>query len=247
MADFPAESDIADALARLLAGNGGQMVPKETYKPLADQFRLTNEMLSERIGDGSGRSKWNNMVQWARNDLVKAGWIDKTTRNLWQLTSAGLRRAEKLKPPKSLTPRQKAAIRTKATPSPRECSPKSSSPTGARLRAGSFAPRAAWVSRRSRSIRMPMRARRSCSLRTRRCISGLRPPPRAIWSRTRSSPRASRPGPRRCIRAMASCPSGPASPRRSPPRGSPLSARRSAPSRRWGTRLKAKSSRVRRG
>ena len=64
---------------------------------------------------------------------------------------------------------------------------------------GPFAPRGGWVSRRWRSIRMPMRARRSCNSPMRRCISGRRPLPRAIWSRTRSSPRASRRGPTRCI------------------------------------------------
>ncbi len=105
MNEYPSEADIVDALARLLLEQGGAMQPSETYVPLADHFGLSRNLRSEQIDDGSKRSRWNNMVQWARNDLVKAGWLSKAKRNRWELTSAGLDRAEKLKPTQSFSAR----------------------------------------------------------------------------------------------------------------------------------------------
>jgi hypothetical protein len=29
------------------------------------------------------------MVRWTRNDMVKAGYIDRSVRGVWELTSAG--------------------------------------------------------------------------------------------------------------------------------------------------------------
>ncbi len=81
-----------------------------------------------------------------------------------------------------------------------------SSPTAARSRCGSCAPRARWASRPSRCTPTPTRARRTCGSPTRPCASA--PPRRAsrtCRSRRCSTPRADVRAPVRSIPATASC------------------------------------------
>ncbi len=103
-----------------------------------------------------------------------------------------------------------------------------------------LAPRGGWGSRRWRSIPTPMRARPMSWMADEAVRIGPAPASKATSSPRRSSPRARRPGPRRCIRAMASCPSAPASSRRWRRRGSPSSARRANAIAAMGDKIESK-------
>ena len=46
-----------------------------TYKPLADKFGLSVSEQEMETNDGS-EPRWNNMVRWARNELLKKGYLN---------------------------------------------------------------------------------------------------------------------------------------------------------------------------
>ena len=102
---FPAYGEIWPELLLELHRRGGTASTSDkngsgntVFDELADRFELTAELLSITIMDqGRERSKWENMVRWARNDLRKKGLLaDKSKRGTWELTQAGIDRAKEL-------------------------------------------------------------------------------------------------------------------------------------------------------
>lgn len=92
---FPKYDEIQVPLLRELARRGGQSGPsdigpngKDVYEVLADHFELSEEARDAAISE-SGRSKWKNMVRWARNDLKKAGYLDAPRRGVWAVSEKG--------------------------------------------------------------------------------------------------------------------------------------------------------------
>lgn len=99
---YPISSKIRDALHSFIYFRGGsdfRIKCSDTYRPLADYFQLTKqerEILCTSEGNKSKR-QWENMVQWARNDLLKAGYISPNSpRGIWQLSSLGITAAQKV-------------------------------------------------------------------------------------------------------------------------------------------------------
>lgn len=96
---FPKYSEIYLPLMVELARRGGHSKPSDknkegqtVYEALADYFELSEEARTLTISDdsnGNVRSKWNNMVRWARNDLKKFGHLDASQYGIWRLSATG--------------------------------------------------------------------------------------------------------------------------------------------------------------
>lgn len=94
---FPKYSELHIPLLAELVQRGGQSAPsaknengKTIYEALADYFNLSQEARNEKIDDaGIARSKWKNIVRWARNDLRKLGYLTSPRHGIWAITSNG--------------------------------------------------------------------------------------------------------------------------------------------------------------
>ncbi|PTQ76260.1 HNH endonuclease [Nitrosomonas oligotropha] len=96
---FPKQSDINEPLLTYIYEHGGdkyEVYPKDTYRPLAVHFKLSKEDLSVLRGGGKNEPQWHNMVQWARNDLLKGDLLEKGIRGRWRLSQKGIIRAREL-------------------------------------------------------------------------------------------------------------------------------------------------------
>lgn len=98
---FPKYSEIQYPLLKEIADRGGVTRPsdknqegKTVYQALADYFDLSYDMRTKAKSDR--RLVWDNMVQWARNDLRKAGLIDNSERGVWQLTPEAYEHLERM-------------------------------------------------------------------------------------------------------------------------------------------------------
>lgn len=96
---LPHCDDICLPLLAELQRRGGHSRPKDKnrngktiYAVLADYFTLTPADLNEKIyeEDGTARSKWKNMVRWARNDLKKKGLLIAPSHGVWAVGGRGL-------------------------------------------------------------------------------------------------------------------------------------------------------------
>jgi hypothetical protein len=99
---YPLYSQIRDPLLSLIYFRGGsdfRIKCSDTYRPLADYFQLTKQerqILCTSEGNEKKR-QWDTMVCWARNDLLKAGYISPNSpRSIWQLSSSGINAAQKV-------------------------------------------------------------------------------------------------------------------------------------------------------
>ena len=78
-----------------IAERGGKTRPSDhregrnIYEALAVSFNLTKEDLDAEVEGLPKRSKWENMVQWARRKLVDMGYIDGSEWGDWKLTEKG--------------------------------------------------------------------------------------------------------------------------------------------------------------
>lgn len=89
---IPKQSDIELPLLRALHELGGSAQPRVIYPLLEARFtELTQADKAERLG--SGGSRWQNRVQFARQNLVTQALIDPTERGVWTLTDLGRKRA----------------------------------------------------------------------------------------------------------------------------------------------------------
>lgn len=101
---FPKYQEIQEPLMGELLRRGGAARPsgKDTsghtvYDTLALYFKLSDADLALRVFEenGAARSKWENMVRWARNDLRKRGLLDASQRGVWALSGRGKERIRK--------------------------------------------------------------------------------------------------------------------------------------------------------
>ena len=72
-------------LLQALKDLGGSATPKEARNKI---IKLTEEETSAVIGK-TQTPKYNNDVAWARQYLVRGGYLDNSTRGIWKLTEAG--------------------------------------------------------------------------------------------------------------------------------------------------------------
>ena len=99
---YPSSNKIRDALHSLIYFRGGsdfRIKCSDTYRPLADYFQLTEQERQILCTSEGNKSKrlWENKVQWARNTLLKSGYISSnSSRSIWQLSSLGTTSAQKV-------------------------------------------------------------------------------------------------------------------------------------------------------
>ena len=91
---LPKQSDIHDVLISALAELGGEARPRDVYPAVTRRFpELEPSDLAEILRSDGTTNRWTNRIQWARQDLVETGHIDKSQRGVWRLTERGWRRA----------------------------------------------------------------------------------------------------------------------------------------------------------
>lgn len=91
--EFPSYEDIEDPLLQELRRRGGSARPSDrdrqgrnVYDALADHFRLPREARDAVIYEkGIARSKWENMVRWARRKLVDHGLLVRGLPGVWKI------------------------------------------------------------------------------------------------------------------------------------------------------------------
>ena len=99
---YPTSDQIRDALHSLIYFRGRsdfRIESSDAYQPLADHFQLTEqERKQPRESEKNiSRPQWNNMIQWARNDLNKAGYLSSNSpRGIWQLSNSGVITAQEI-------------------------------------------------------------------------------------------------------------------------------------------------------
>lgn len=95
--------DIERPLLKELLRRGGSSRPsderdgKTIYESLGEHFGLTKEDYEAEVIEptsGAHRSKWENMVRWARRKLFDRGYIDNSVHGCWTLTPEGEREAK---------------------------------------------------------------------------------------------------------------------------------------------------------
>ena len=75
-------------LLQALRDLGGSATPKETRDKIIENEKLTSEETETVIGK-TQTPEFNNDVAWARQYLVRGGYIDNSTRGIWKLTESG--------------------------------------------------------------------------------------------------------------------------------------------------------------
>ena len=75
-------------LIKALRDLGGSASPQDARQKIIDNEKLSEDDISQTRGK-SNVNKFENEVAWARNYLVKAGYIDKSVKGVWSLTDAG--------------------------------------------------------------------------------------------------------------------------------------------------------------
>ncbi|MGK7924004.1 MAG: DUF3883 domain-containing protein [Spirulina sp.] len=98
---FPKYKEIQTPLLQELIRRGGASKPSEINEngqtipeALADHFHLSEEERNAQYYEAyhkKMRSKWYNMIQWARNDLFKKGFISNEHRGIWRITELGIK------------------------------------------------------------------------------------------------------------------------------------------------------------
>lgn len=92
---LPKQSRVEPVLLEVLLRLEGRALPADVYPRVTERFpELTPDDLARKLKDGR-TSLWINRIQWARQNLADAGLIDKSKRGVWELTTAGLKLAQK--------------------------------------------------------------------------------------------------------------------------------------------------------
>lgn len=95
---FPKYQEIQLPLLSELTRRGGKAKPSDVdesgttiYEALANYFNLTQKARDTKIYEATEteRSKWENMVRWARNDLRKMDYLSAIERGIWAITIKG--------------------------------------------------------------------------------------------------------------------------------------------------------------
>src|SRR5262245_19534120 len=96
---FPGYDDIEDPLLCYIFFHGGldhAVHASDTYRPLAEFFELSPVERNKLLEDESGRSIWNNMVQWARRKLKERGYLASSRYGTWRLSDTGILAAQRI-------------------------------------------------------------------------------------------------------------------------------------------------------
>lgn len=96
---FPGYEDVEEPLLCFILFHGGpqhQVRASDTYRPLADFFGLSAAQRHEVLDDGTGRPKWNNMVQWARRKLKERSLLADAGYGVWKLSDKGLMEGQRI-------------------------------------------------------------------------------------------------------------------------------------------------------
>ena len=75
-------------LLQALKDLGGSATPKEARNKIIENEKLTEEETSAVVGK-TQTPEFNNDVAWARQYLVRSGYIDNSTYGIWKLTESG--------------------------------------------------------------------------------------------------------------------------------------------------------------
>ena len=75
-------------LLQALKDLGGSATPKEARNKIIENEKLTEEETSAVVGK-TQTPEFNNDVAWARQYLVRGGYLDNSTRGVWKLTENG--------------------------------------------------------------------------------------------------------------------------------------------------------------
>ena len=75
-------------LLQALKDLGGSATPKEARNKIIENEKLTEEETSAVVGK-TQTPEFNNDVAWARQYLVRGGYLDNRTRGIWKLTENG--------------------------------------------------------------------------------------------------------------------------------------------------------------
>jgi restriction system protein len=76
-------------LLNALRGLGGSAKAEEAVDRVADDLKLSDDLLNETLP--SGGSRFRNQVAWARFYLVREGLIDSSKHGVWSLTEKGFK------------------------------------------------------------------------------------------------------------------------------------------------------------
>jgi len=100
---FQRVEEIETPLLLEIEASGGQVRPREVYLRVAAHFpQITEKDMEERTV--SGTSRWENLVQWARQMMVNAGDLERQPRGVWCITQRGRDRIEgRVEPVKEAT------------------------------------------------------------------------------------------------------------------------------------------------
>jgi len=101
---IPSEKDIESPLLQEIEAAGGEGMPSELYDRVARHFPQLTQADREAKYERTLQLIWQNRVQFARNDLVKKGEIDASTRGIWKITERGRARLGVLPSTPSLSP-----------------------------------------------------------------------------------------------------------------------------------------------
>ncbi|MGB9887947.1 MAG: winged helix-turn-helix domain-containing protein [Moorellales bacterium] len=87
---LPTKESICLPLLKVIADAGGRLTMGEAIRRVEAFFpELTEEDKLQLLPSGKTR-RWVNRVQWARQDLVLKGYLDrKTAKGIWQITEQG--------------------------------------------------------------------------------------------------------------------------------------------------------------
>lgn len=96
---FPQYEEMVEPLLCFIYFNGGKdfaVRPNDTYEPLADFFKLTDQERVQPRHDKRPGKEWHNKVQWTRQRLINDRELDGSKRGVWRLTPKGLSRAKRV-------------------------------------------------------------------------------------------------------------------------------------------------------
>ncbi|OGU35488.1 MAG: hypothetical protein A2068_06495 [Ignavibacteria bacterium GWB2_35_6b] len=82
-------------LCLIYFSNNHFLKASQTYEPLSDFFKLTEKEKTELLRKRD-EAHWNNLIQNSRKDLKSEGYIGGQEYNIWDLTEAGITKAEKI-------------------------------------------------------------------------------------------------------------------------------------------------------
>jgi restriction system protein len=85
---LPKQREVELPLLEVLVEIGGQGRPSDIYPLVTAKFpQVSEEDLAESLPSGGNR--WQNRIQWARQNLVAEGDIDSPSRGTWRITDKG--------------------------------------------------------------------------------------------------------------------------------------------------------------